>query len=120
MILEEATPMSIPAPPPAPPAPSAPAPSYGATEDSSYRRAKPPRYPPQAMRRREEGEVLLRVLVGTDGRPVQIEVERSSRSRLLDQAAIQAVREWVFNPGMKEGVPVQSWVIVPIKFSLSD
>lgn len=111
--------MSIPAPPPAPPAPAAPAPSYGATEDSSYRRLKPPRYPPQAMRRREEGEVLLRVLVGTDGRPVQIEVEKSSRSRLLDQAAIQAVREWVFNPGMKEGVPVQSWVLVPIKFSLS-
>ena len=62
----------------------------------------------------------MRVLVGVDGAPVQIEVEKSSRSRLLDQAAIQAVRQWMFNPGMKEGVPVQNWVLVPIKFSLSD
>jgi periplasmic protein TonB len=120
VVLDEATPMSIPAPPPAPPAPSVPAPSYGATEDTSYRRLRPPRYPPQALRRREEGEVILRVLVDTDGRPVEIEVEKSSRSRLLDQAAVQAVRQWVFNPGMKDGKQVQSWVLVPIKFSLSD
>jgi len=112
--------MSIPAPPPAPPAPPSIPTDYGATEDTSYRRAKPPRYPAQAIRRREEGEVMLRVLVGIDGKPVEIEVEKSSRSRLLDRAAMDAVRTWVFNPGMKAGQPVQSWVLVPIKFSLSD
>jgi protein TonB len=63
---------------------------------------------------------VLRVLVGTDGRPVQIEVEKSSRSRLLDRAAIDAVRNWVFNPGVRDGKPQQGWVLVPISFKLTD
>lgn len=112
--------MSLPAPPPAPPAPPAPLASYGASEDTSYRRYKPPRYPPQAVRQRQEGEVVLRVLVGTDGNVVQIEVEKSSRSRLLDRAAMDAVKDWKFNPGMREGKAIQSWVLVPISFKLSD
>jgi periplasmic protein TonB len=112
--------MSIQAPLPAPPAPPAPAADYGPSEDQSYRRYRPPRYPPQALRRREEGEVILRVLVGTDGKPVQIEIEKSSRSRLLDRAAIDAVQEWLFNPGVRNGQPVQGWVLVPISFRLSD
>jgi protein TonB len=63
---------------------------------------------------------VLRVLVGVAGRPVQVEVEKSSRSRLLDRAAIDAVRNWVFNPGQRDGKPVQGWVLVPISFKLTD
>ena len=63
---------------------------------------------------------MLRVLVGLDGRPVEVEVEKSSRSRLLDRAAIDAVRNWVFNPGLRDGKPVQGYVLVPISFKLSD
>ena len=100
--------------------PTAPAANYGASEDTSYRRYRPPRYPPQAVRQRQEGEVVLRVLVGIDGSPAQIEIEKSSRSRLLDRAAMDAVREWKFNPGMRDGKAIQSWVLVPISFKLSD
>jgi protein TonB len=53
---------------------------------------------------------MLRVLVGIDGKPVEIEIEKSSRSRLLDRAAMDAVRSWVFNPGLKAGQPVQGYV----------
>jgi len=120
VILDDPTPMSVAAPPPAPPAPPAPAANYGASEDTSYRRYRPPRYPPQAVRQRQEGEVVLRVLVGIDGSPAQIEIEKSSRSRLLDRAAMDAVREWKFNPGMRDGKAIQSWVLVPISFKLSD
>lgn len=60
------------------------------------------------------------MLVSETGKPVQIEVERSSRSRLLDRAAIDAVRAWEFNPGVRDGRPVQGWVLVPINFSLTD
>jgi len=112
--------MSVAAPPPAPPAPPQPAQDYLPTQDQSYNKIRQPRYPPQAIRRREEGEVVLRVLVGLDGRPVQIEVERSSRSRLLDRAAIDAVQKWLFNPALKDGKPIQGWVLVPISFKLSD
>jgi len=120
VVLDDPTPMSVPAPPPAPPAPPAPLANYGASEDTSYRRYKPPRYPPQAVRQRQEGEVVLRVLVGVDGDPIQIEIEKSSRSRLLDRAAQDAVRMWKFNPGMRDGKAIQSWVLVPISFKLSD
>ena len=47
-------------------------------------------------------------------------MEKSSRSRLLDRAAMDAVRNWVFNPGLKDGQPVQGWVLVPISFKLTD
>ena len=81
---------------------------------------RPPRYPPQALRRREEGEVILRVLVDVNGDPSTIEVEKTSRSRLLDRAAMDAVKNWKFNPGLKNGQPVAGWVLVPISFRLSD
>ena len=64
--------------------------------------------------------MLLRVLVDIDGKPIKIEVEKSSRSRLLDRAAMEAVQRWLFNPGLRNGQPVQGWVLVPISFKLSD
>lgn len=112
--------MAIEAPPPAPPAPPAPPTSYGPSEDQTYRRMRPPRYPPQALRRREEGEVVLRVLVDADGNPAQIEIEKSSRSRLLDRAAMDAVKTWKFNPGIRNGQPIQGWVLVPINFKIGE
>lgn len=92
---------------------------YGPTEALSFRRSRPPGYPPQAIRRRQQGEVVLRVLVGADGRPISVVVERSSRSRLLDRAAMDAVETWLFNPGSKDGKPAQGYVLVPVSFKLT-
>lgn len=89
-----------------------------ATEDSSYRLLEPPRYPSTALRRGEEGSVMLRVLVNADGSPSTIDVATSSRSRSLDRAARDAVKKWKFNPGRKQGIPISSWVLVPIDFKL--
>lgn len=122
MVLDEPTPMSIPGPPPGPPAPPIAAPvapaNYGASEDPSYRQNRPPKYPGKAARAGDEGEVVLRVLVGPDGAPLKVEIEKSSRSRDLDRAAIEAVKTWRFNPAMKNGQAVQDWVLVPINFTL--
>jgi len=60
------------------------------------------------------------VLVGADGVPQDIQVEKSSGSRLLDQAAIAAVKTWVFNPGQKGGKPAPGYALVPIDFNLSE
>ncbi len=75
-----------------------------------------PRYPPSALRNRESGTVLLRVEVGADGMPTDIEVLRSSRTRALDRAAIDAVRDWRFRPAQRAGQPVPGSVQVPINF----
>lgn len=80
---------------------------------------RPPKYPPQAIRQHQQGTVMLKVLVGLDGTPEEITVERSSGSRLLDQAAIAAVRTWVFNAGMKNGQPARGYALVPIEFNLN-
>lgn len=87
--------------------------------DSSYRALKPPKYPAAALEAKESGSVLLRVLVGVDGKPKQIEVERSEPAGVFDQAAIDGARGWEFNPAQRAGKPVEEWVLVPIRFDIN-
>lgn len=87
--------------------------------DSSYARMGRPAYPEQAIANKESGTVLLRVLVGADGLPKQVEIERSV-SALIDQSAVEAVKQWAFNPAQRQGKPVEGWVLVPITFSLDE
>lgn len=76
-----------------------------------------PRYPSAALRRGDAGEVLLRVHVGTDGLPKQIDLVDGSGSGLLDRAATEAMRGWRFRPAMRNGQPVEGTVQVPIRFT---
>lgn len=81
--------------------------------------APPPAYPPTALRQRGQGEVMLRVLVGSDGKALSVQIERSSGRRDLDQAARQQVlRRWRFVVPVVDGQPVQAWGRVPIAFNL--
>lgn len=77
-----------------------------------------PLYPAASKRWGEQGEVLLKVWVGTDGRVSQGSVERSSGHRRLDDAALNTVLRWRFAPGTAAGVPQAMWVDVPIHFVL--
>jgi protein TonB len=65
-----------------------------------------PDYPSDAMRRNESGTVVVRITVGDDGKPDDVEVVRSSRSRALDRAATQAAKRWRFRPGQAGSVEV--------------
>lgn len=64
-----------------------------------------------------QGAVVLQVVVGTDGRPQRIKVVRSLGYG-LDEQAIQAMREWKFEPGTHNGVPVPVVVNVLVDFQL--
>jgi len=75
-------------------------------------------YPREAIALHQQGTVILRVLVGSDGLPRTIEIDRSSGSRSLDNAARDAVRRWTFQPGTRNGVATALWARVPIKFDL--
>jgi protein TonB len=77
-----------------------------------------PRYPVESRRRREEGTVRLRVVVTADGRVKEIGVARSSGFDRLDDAALDAVRKWRFQPGMQAGTPVEALGFVSIPFKL--
>jgi len=77
-----------------------------------------PAYPFAARRKGVEGRVVLRVSVLASGGVAGIAVERTSGSRLLDRAALDAVRRWRFSPATRLGQPVASTVRVPITFRL--
>lgn len=80
--------------------------------------APSPGYPAAAMRRRESGEVMLRLHVGSNGRLRGVEILRSSGFRSLDRAATQAVRRWSFEPAMRNGAAVDGILQIPIQFTL--
>lgn len=82
-------------------------------------RVKPnPEYPKRAQRYREQGQVMVRVLIDTEGSAAKIMLDQSSGSSLLDQAAIDAVRRARFYPYLEGGAPMMVWVRIPISFTL--
>ncbi|MGR4895880.1 energy transducer TonB [Stenotrophomonas sp. LARHCG68] len=84
-----------------------------------YERAPAPTYPIDALRAGIEGTVLLRVLVGQDGKPLEVSIERSSGNRSLDNAArTQVLRRWQFQPATDGGHAVQAYGIIPIDFKV--
>ena len=86
--------------------------------DADYLRNPAPPYPPMSRKMREEGKVLLRVLVTPEGTAGSVEVKTSSGSARLDESALRTVRQWKFIPARRGDAPVQSWVLVPIIFKL--
>ena len=49
-----------------------------------------------------------------------IKVYSPSKHSVLNQSALQAVSKWRFEPGVKQGMVVRSWVRVPVKFKLDN
>ena len=79
---------------------------------------KPP-YPLAARHAGEQGTVVLHVLVHIDGTVGAVEVVESSGYPVLDDSAVQTVRDrWRFVPARMNGVATESWVKVPIRFTL--
>lgn len=114
---------SVPPQPPAPavieavPAPPAPA-VTAARFDADYLSNPKPVYPSASRRLGEEGKVVLRVHVSAAGAPLAVEVKHSCGFSRLDEAAKSAVERWRFVPARRGDEAVESWVAVPIVFSL--
>ena len=78
-----------------------------------------PQYTTEAMRAKIQGKVWLEVVVMADGRPGDIKVARSlDRTFGLDEEAMKAMRLWRFRPGMRQGAPVPTIIVVEMEFSL--
>jgi protein TonB len=109
-----------PAPAPPSPAPVVTAPSRtDVSIPASYSSSnQKPIYPNMSKRLGEQGTVVLRVLVKADGSAGEVEVKSSSSYPRLDQAAIDAVKTWRFNPAKIDGKATDEWYQVPIPFKL--
>lgn len=84
-----------------------------------YVREPTPRYPPQSRRLKEQGLVVLRVLIDEQGNACSIEIENSSGYARLDQAAREAVSRAAFRPYVEDGAPRRALVLIPIEFALN-
>ncbi|MDP1657519.1 MAG: energy transducer TonB [Hylemonella sp.] len=102
----------------APPGPPAPPRLELPSSDAAYLNNPKPPYPVLSKRMGEQGKVVVRVLIGTDGTAQQAEIRTSSGYDRLDQAALSTVLKWRYVPGKRGGVPEAMWFNVPINFVL--
>jgi periplasmic protein TonB len=80
-----------------------------------------PGYPMSSIHLNEQGKIALAVLVGADGRVVDVKVAHSSGSSRLDQAAVNEARaHWRLKPATRNGVPVEQWLTLGVVFRLED
>jgi len=84
-----------------------------------YVREPSPRYPPQSRRLREQGLVVLRVVIDERGEASSIEIETSSGHARLDAAARAAVLRAAFRPYVEDGEARRALVLIPIEFALN-
>ena len=76
----------------------------------------PPSYPDPAREAGVQGSVLLEAFVCACGEVSDVRVVQSVP--MLDQAAIDAVRQWLFKPALSGGEAVAVWVAIPVRFSI--
>jgi protein TonB len=100
------------------PVQAAPLPVIPPRFDAAYLDNPAPEYPAASKRLREQGKVLLRVLVAPGGTAERIEVRASSGSARLDDTALATVKRWRFVPAKQGAEAVAAWVLVPISFAL--
>ena len=86
----------------------------------NYRSQLQPAYPPGLARLGIEGVATVRVLVGTDGRVKAVESVRSNEEEFMAATRDQALRRWRFKPATDDGVPVDSWREMTVRFVMPD
>ncbi len=80
----------------------------------------PPVYPRSARRRRQEGQVVVAVLVDETGAVLQALVQHSEPRGLgFEEAALAAARAARFVPAQRDGVAGKMWTDLPFEFSLA-
>ena len=76
-----------------------------------------PEYSDEARKAKWQGTVVVSVIVDELGRPRNVRVQRSLGLG-LDQKAVEAVSQWRFKPGLKDGKPVPVMATIEVNFRL--
>lgn len=108
-----------PAPEPQKQTESTQAPVTPPSADASQLNNPAPTYPAASRKLREEGIVLLDILVKADGTLGEMRLKKSSGYSRLDESAMRTVKNWHFLPATRAGEPVDFWYELPIEFSLN-
>ena len=90
----------------------------GPTLDSRYRDYFQPAYPSDMRLGEREGRVVVRVLIGTDGRVKDVQQVSAASSSFFEATRKQALAKWRFKPGTKDGVAIEAWHTMAVRFVL--
>ncbi|OCH49372.1 energy transducer TonB [Aliivibrio fischeri] len=82
-------------------------------------RPNAPRYPRIAQRKGIEGTALYEIWLNENGKQIKQELITSSGAQVLDEAALNAIRDWQFSPQMINGQAIAHRVQIPVRFSLN-
>ena len=91
-----------------------------ASVDERYQRDFQPLYPPAEQRAGRDGVVVLKVLIGGDGRgraALQLSATSDEFWRVTQK---QALARWRFRPATRDGIPVEAWKTMTVRFHLED
>jgi bla regulator protein blaR1 len=92
------------------------------SEDAQYRKMFPPTYPAAALDAKKTAKIQVKVLIDEHGTPQSAQIYASDppeAEQYFAQASIDAVMQWRFNPGVKNGKPEGGYSLIPITYSLT-
>ena len=88
--------------------------------DPRYAGALQPAYPSGAIRNGIEGVAIVKVLIGTDGRVKEVQSIRADDPDFLAATRKQALAKWRFVPATRDGVAIESWREMTVRFVLPE
>jgi protein TonB len=92
----------------------------GPVRDPRYAANFQPDYPASERRAGHQGRVVVRVLIGVDGRVKQVEKVSAVSDAFFEVTERRALDKWRFKPGTRDGVPVETWYTTGVSFVLND
>lgn len=87
-------------------------------EDAHHLNNPRPAYPSVSRRLREQGTVMLEVLILPNGSVGDVRIKESSGFKRLDDTAVKAVKQWRYTPARRGNETIEYWYLQPIEFSL--
>jgi protein TonB len=92
----------------------------GASYDPRFASVLQPPYPASEIRGGNSGRVVIRVLIGADGRVKQVERVAAASDAFFAAAQKQALTKWRFKPATSDGSPIEQWKTMSLRFELQE
>jgi protein TonB len=86
--------------------------------DSRYASAQQPEYPIDMARAEIEGSAIVKVRIGTDGRVLEVVNISTDNPSFFEATRKQALSKWRFKPATRDGVAVESWREMKVRFQM--
>lgn len=89
------------------------------SKPSFLQRPSAPRYPRMAQRKGIQGTAIYEIWLSESGQQIKQNLVTSSGTKILDDAALKAIRDWKFSPQIIDGQAIAHRVQIPVRFSLN-